>query len=64
MSKATIAALDDLIKRCEKSMLQPFSKKVMEETQEVSQEPSTIEDKLSEDESALAAFYESMGDEE
>ena len=60
--KADIAALDELIQRCEESMLSPFAKRAAvpaNSPEEVPAEP-TIDEKLSEDDEQLAAWYDSL----
>tara|TARA_R110002126_G_scaffold42101_2_gene122009 strand:- start:9619 stop:9825 length:207 start_codon:yes stop_codon:yes gene_type:complete len=66
-NKAEIAALDDLILRCEKTMLSPFAKRPVEAAEKPTEaaestEASTIDDQLTEDEADLAKFYEEIGD--
>ena len=60
-NKASIAALDQLILKCEESMLQPFSKKTIE-VEVPQEEAATIDEKLSEDDELLAEFYASQGE--
>jgi len=66
-NKASIAALDELITRCEQSMLQPFVKRAAvpanSPDEEAPAEP-TVDEKLSEDDELLAEFYASQGEDE
>ena len=63
-SKADLAALDELIERCEKTMTRPFVKsEAPPQAQETSEVTETIDEKVSQDDQDLAAFYESLDSE-
>ena len=64
--KADIAALDELIQRCERSMLSPFAKRAAVPTNSPEETPvePTVDEKLSDDDELLAEFYASQGGDE
>ena len=61
--KASIAALDELILACEKSMLSPLTKGTPVKAVNVpTEETPVIDEKLSQDDADLAEFYASIGE--